>query len=322
MARYNSTAEVASPSLSANSSYIQEPQSPYSTSNASRPSLRYNSTAAVASPFLSANSSFLQEPQSPYSPSNESRPSLREQTSHTGLIGNEEYFESKTESQYERFNFTKDLANACRPKPSLWKIFRRNRFMKAFAEHPENPTVARRTYGLFHGHSFETSQYVKKNVTGWKVGLRWATIATFTVFFANTIFLIVTIASHGNNDGMATLYSGKCDTVASYDTGIHILINILSTTLLGASSYVMQCLNSPSREQVDQAHAQGKTMDIGMPSFKNARRVGWRQTGLWLSLGISALPLHILSVYSVILNLLFGTRLTLISAGTLQFSQL
>lgn len=39
---------------------------------------------------------------------------------------------------------------------------------------------------------------------------------------------------------------------------MHIIINILSTALLAASNYVMQCLSAPTRPDVNEAHTQRK----------------------------------------------------------------
>lgn len=74
----------------------------------------------------------------------------------------------------------------------------------------------------------------------------------------------------------------------------HLVINILSTLLLGASNYSMQCLSSPTRSEVDKAHGQGIWLDIGVPSIRNLRRLSVSRIVLWWLLAISSLPLHLL----------------------------
>lgn len=73
---------------------------------------------------------------------------------------------------------------------------------------------------------------------------------------------------------------------------IHILINIVSTLLLGASNYCMQTVSAPMRQDVDNAHARGKWLDIGIPSVRNVLYIEKRRLVVWLCLGLSSLPLH------------------------------
>lgn len=75
------------------------------------------------------------------------------------------------------------------------------------------------------------------------------------------------------------------------------MINILSTALLGASNYCMQCLAAPSREQVDKAHNQKTWVRIGVPNIIDLVRY---QTGKRRFLGsillITSLPIHLMFV--------------------------
>ncbi|KAJ5193760.1 hypothetical protein N7491_001090 [Penicillium cf. griseofulvum] len=93
----------------------------------------------------------------------------------------------------------------------------------------------------------------------------------------------------------ASLYRGKCSTSKNWTTGLHLLINILSTALLGASNYCMQCLAAPSREQVDKAHSQKTWVRIGVPNIMDLIRY---QTGKRRLLGsillITSLPIHLI----------------------------
>ena len=75
---------------------------------------------------------------------------------------------------------------------------------------------------------------------------------------------------------------------------MHLAINILSTLLLGASNYSMQCLSSPTRSDIDKAHSQGIWLDIGVPSVRNLRRLSTTRIVLWWLLAISSIPLHLL----------------------------
>lgn len=75
---------------------------------------------------------------------------------------------------------------------------------------------------------------------------------------------------------------------------LHLAINVLSTVLLGASNYCMQCLSSPTRGDVDKAHSKGVWLDIGVPSVRNLRRISGRRFALWCLLAVSSIPLHFL----------------------------
>lgn len=133
----------------------------------------------------------------------------------------------------------------------------------------------------------------------WKIGVRLCALSGSLVFLMNTIFLLVGegragFPSLGSNDGKRVLYDGQCDTTKKINIGIHLLINMLSTILLGASNYCMQCMSAPTRAEVDQAHARFRWVDIGVPSIRNLRKIRGLRVALWLLLGLTSLPLHLL----------------------------
>jgi len=134
---------------------------------------------------------------------------------------------------------------------------------------------------------------------GWRTWIQVATISVGFIFVVNIIITVAFAVRFGVLSGVATLMVGECGKVSSVDSWLHVLINILSSSLLAASNYVMQVLNAPSRAQLDRAHAQGKYLHIGIPSFRNVMHVGWRQGVLWFLLAISTAPLHLLYVLTL-----------------------
>ena len=126
--------------------------------------------------------------------------------------------------------------------------------------------------------------------TGWRFGaLHFAVWATI-VFLIN---IIVTIwGSTARHSGV--LLDGDCDRVKNLNTGLHVLINVLSTILLSGSNYCMQCLSGPTRSEVDKAHAQGNWLDIGIPSIRNVKHLSRQRIVLWVLLALTSLPLHLL----------------------------
>ncbi|KAK0726745.1 hypothetical protein B0T26DRAFT_671509 [Lasiosphaeria miniovina] len=59
----------------------------------------------------------------------------------------------------------------------------------------------------------------------------------------------------------------------------------------------MKCLSSPTRSEVDRAHARGKWLEIGVPSTRNIGSISLIRGLLWFLLLLSSLPLHFLDYY-------------------------
>jgi hypothetical protein len=56
----------------------------------------------------------------------------------------------------------------------------------------------------------------------------------------------------------------------------------------------MQVLMSPFREEVDRAHHYAHWVDIGIPSLRNLRFVSKAKAIIWILLGLSSIPLHLM----------------------------
>ncbi|GAD97804.1 predicted protein [Paecilomyces variotii No. 5] len=165
---------------------------------------------------------------------------------------------------------------------------------------PEVSTDDKPTPRLIHlinaGRGLQTS-----HERAWAKGVLMCACATSVVLFINIILTIVATAiaysRYKNQDFSApVLYQGKCSETKGWASGIHLVINVLSTLVLGASNYCMQCLGSPSREDVDRAHAQRTWLDIGTPSIGNFNFVGRRRFVLWSALLLTSLPIHLMWV--------------------------
>ncbi|KAL2867715.1 uncharacterized protein BJX67DRAFT_387626 [Aspergillus lucknowensis] len=120
------------------------------------------------------------------------------------------------------------------------------------------------------------------------------------VLALNIILTIIAAGlAYSKNDqqsfSFASMYKGKCSVVKDWTTALHLVINILSTAVLGASNYCMQCLASPSRAQVDEAHEKRTWVRIGVPNIANllCRQRGNRQLLGWILL-ITSLPIHLI----------------------------
>lgn len=119
-------------------------------------------------------------------------------------------------------------------------------------------------------------------------------VTASVVFVINLVFTVWAVKTSGPFNGTITLQAGSCETTKKLTVGLHLLINILSTLLLGASNYSMQCLSAPTRDEVDRAHSRGIWLDIGVPSIRNMRNISMRNIVLWWLLALSSAPLHLL----------------------------
>jgi len=127
-------------------------------------------------------------------------------------------------------------------------------------------------------------------------------VAALIAFIANLSFAVWATTSHEISEGIGVIAERSCSETRKLNAGIHVLINTISTTLLAGSNYCMQCLSAPTRSQVDEAHKLRRWMDVGIHSVRNVlsptgnHRVSRRRVVLWLLLGLSSLPLHLLYV--------------------------
>jgi hypothetical protein len=96
--------------------------------------------------------------------------------------------------------------------------------------------------------------------------------------------------------GIGTIYRDTCDKIKTTGLWLHIAINILSTMMLGASNYCMQCLCSPTRQEIERAHARRQWLDIGIQSLRNLTRIKRPRMILWMFLAGSSIPLHLMFV--------------------------
>ena len=134
---------------------------------------------------------------------------------------------------------------------------------------------------------------VWRKLNGYHFGVMCCAWTSAVVLVINLITTIWGIKKFGIINGLVTLQVGACSSTSGLGFWLHLIINGLSTLLLGASNYSMQCLSSPTRSEIDRAHRKCIWLDIGIPSVKNLRRVSWSRIVLWWALAISSIPLHL-----------------------------
>ena len=129
---------------------------------------------------------------------------------------------------------------------------------------------------------------------GWRTGVFVGLVCTIVVFLLNLVVLIVSWLHFPVANGLALVFQGDCAQTRQISLWTHLVINILSTLLLGASNNGSQCLTSPIRSEVEKSHATDQWLDIGIPSFRNLFVIDTRRKILWSCLMASSLPLHLL----------------------------
>jgi hypothetical protein len=127
---------------------------------------------------------------------------------------------------------------------------------------------------------------------GWRFGASLGAITAICVLLLNICLTIWGSLRSKANGGH--IHHGNCTYAERLNMGIHIIINLLSTLLLGASNYSMQVLTAPTRRGIEAAHREGRWLDIGVQSLRNMRFISSLKRWLWLGLAISSIPLHLL----------------------------
>ena len=144
-------------------------------------------------------------------------------------------------------------------------------------------------------HARRLWQYLGRTGNGYRSGIEWCLGTVAVVLSVKFLLLVVSLCRSGVfSNGLGTLQQASCADVKKTDMWLHLLINVLGTLLLGASNYCMQCMTAPTRQEVDRAHQEHKWVDIGVHSTRNLARVSRSRLFLWLLLGISSIPLHLL----------------------------
>ncbi|EKG16764.1 hypothetical protein MPH_05967 [Macrophomina phaseolina MS6] len=132
--------------------------------------------------------------------------------------------------------------------------------------------------------------------SGWKLGTMGAALLSFLILIVNisiTAAFYSKLHRKGKKTSVAPIQTGTCEDIKRSGVIIHLAINIASTLLLGASSYCMQSISAPTREDVDAAHKKGIHLDIGVPSYRNLRFIRRRRLLVWVCLCLSSVPLHL-----------------------------
>jgi hypothetical protein len=146
---------------------------------------------------------------------------------------------------------------------------------------------------------FPDNAFTRKLRTFWENKWRrtlviWCSVAWLSAF----IHLSQLVQLPKGDFGIGILYeSTDLSDVSNRRLKWLLFFNIVATLMLTSSNYSMQCLGSPTRDDLDKWHRKGKSMAIGRYSLSNLLRIPWPRKILWVLLAVSGLPLNVLYVY-------------------------
>ena len=130
---------------------------------------------------------------------------------------------------------------------------------------------------------------------GWRSVVLGSSVATAVVLIINFAITISSTKKYAlDGKGNGVFYTGDCSKVKTDNRIIQLAINTISTILLTATNYCMQCLNAPTRSQVDYAHSKNRWVEIGVMRVRNLSWVGWKKIILWIFLALSSIPMHLM----------------------------
>ncbi|PQE19793.1 Acyl- sterol acyltransferase protein [Rutstroemia sp. NJR-2017a WRK4] len=132
----------------------------------------------------------------------------------------------------------------------------------------------------------------ERRLRQWKSRCFIASVFMGSVLIIHAVFMIWAAQRSSGGANIGTIYQGECATVDNINTGLHVLINITTMIATMASACGMYFLSSQTRKEVDEAHAQGRSLDIGVLSLRNLRT--WKKKVLFGVLIIPSLPIYFL----------------------------
>lgn len=132
---------------------------------------------------------------------------------------------------------------------------------RASEEAPQPREIEHPKHGLF----------IKKP----RIAIYWTIGLSLVVLGLNIAFLVYAELNSEIQIGSSLIYTGSCSKVKNLKLWLHLVINVLSTTLEASSNFCIQILNSPRRDEVDKAHAEGRSFRIGIHDVANILQVRW-----------------------------------------------
>ena len=149
----------------------------------------------------------------------------------------------------------------------------------------------------------DLQKWSRKLPNSWRAGVSTGATIAMVVLLINISMTVWGSRRLDTLDGIGTIYQGSCTKSKSLTLWIHLVINILGTLLLGASNYAMQCLSSPTREDVDKAHAKQTWLEHRHSWCSQYWKTEWTGVGLvvmpWMQFRFATSNVSLLSISSI-----------------------
>ncbi|KAL5889934.1 hypothetical protein ACKVWC_005155 [Pyricularia oryzae] len=133
---------------------------------------------------------------------------------------------------------------------------------------------------------------------GWRAGVSVNLLIAFIVFAGSLACFIVALAGSRPAKRLltneASIFNGSCTEASGVSYGLHALVNVLGLVGIAGANYVFQVLTSPTRAEVDAAHAKKQWLDIGIPSVRNLGRIAPMRSVLALVLVLVAVASQVI----------------------------
>lgn len=128
---------------------------------------------------------------------------------------------------------------------------------------------------------------------GWRKAAATNTIIVFLAAVLLVILLAVSWAKSAGLHGNVFVYQGDCGRSRVIDIMLHLIINIVSSLVLASSNFFVQILSSPTRDEVDKAHASKRALQIGNTSIMTFFRLSMFKKVFLVLFLLSSLPFHL-----------------------------
>uniref|UniRef100_L2G008 DUF6536 domain-containing protein n=1 Tax=Colletotrichum fructicola (strain Nara gc5) TaxID=1213859 RepID=L2G008_COLFN len=134
---------------------------------------------------------------------------------------------------------------------------------------------------------------------GWRINTLICAILVWLMTVLLWVLLLTSFSKNHDLSDMPPFYAADCHDTRRVMVVVRLLVGALSTLVIVSSYIFMQLLVSPTREDVDRAHAQRRWMDIGCMSVKNLRFISNGRRVLFVLFGLIWIPFHLLAPASV-----------------------
>ena len=105
---------------------------------------------------------------------------------------------------------------------------------------------------------------------GWRGGVVMLLLANLLMLIVSIVCLaLAATRTHTTLGGESSLRDGSCGRVRAASMGIRAVVNVEAVVLIASAGYVFQVLSSPTRAEVNAAHARHRWLDVGVPSVRN-----------------------------------------------------